>query len=212
MKSVKEVNRIIGAIGADVGNGAKVAIESRAPYRVEVTIQGTSELLFHRYDCEDVEDKAHSKKGSAARKTDNVDAYVFRDDKGNIGLPGSYLRASIINAAKFHQDPRSPRKSAADLFKAAIHSLTNVASFGQTTWDYIDKQRVLVQRAAVPRCRPCMKSGWKATIVLMCLLPEYIDPDFLNSVIVDAGRLVGVGDFRPSYGRFQIVEFKRLDD
>jgi len=33
----------------------------------------------------------------------------------------------------------------------------------------------------------------------------------LNTVISDAGRLVGVGDFRPSYGRFVVSGFKVLE-
>jgi len=28
---------------------------------------------------------------------------------------------------------------------------------------------------------------------------------------VDAGRLVGLGDFRPSFGRFSIIKFEVLD-
>ncbi|HAA05420.1 MAG TPA: hypothetical protein DCE18_18925 [Syntrophobacteraceae bacterium] len=210
-KAIKEANRIIGAI-QDVGNGATQAIKSREPYRVSVTIQGTCDLLFHRYDCEAVEEKGRSKKGSKERKTDDIETFVWRNEKGEIGLPGNYLRAAICKAAKFQQDPRSPRKSAEDIFKAGIHSMTAVASLGTTAWDCVDKQRVLVQRNAVPRCRPCFKTGWKATIVLMCVLPEYISPDFLHEVITNAGKLVGVGDYRPSYGRFNVTEFKVLDD
>ena len=37
---------------------------------------------------------------------------------------------------------------------------------------------------------------------------EYIPKDVLNDVLTNAGRLVGVGDFRPTYGRFQITGFK----
>jgi hypothetical protein len=42
----------------------------------------------------------------------------------------------------------------------------------------------------------------------MVNLPEYIPPDGLLDVIVNAGRLVGVGDSRPTYGRFQVVRFE----
>jgi hypothetical protein len=31
-------------------------------------------------------------------------------------------------------------------------------------------------------------------------------------VIDDAGRLIGVGDFRPTYGRFSVVGFKIIEN
>jgi hypothetical protein len=46
----------------------------------------------------------------------------------------------------------------------------------------------------------------------MCNLPEYVTPQLLNQTIAAAGKLVGVGDFRPSYGRFSVVAFEVLDD
>lgn len=199
-------------IGGEVPtNGAKQTIEDGIPYIAEVTIQGTADILFHRWNCEAVEQKAKAKKGSETKKSDDLESYVYRNDKGELSLPGEYLRMSIINAAKFRQDPRSPRKSAMDLFKAAVVSLTPLASFGVKQWDYEDKRRVVIQRNGITRTRPAMKSGWTITVQLQCNLPEYVEPSILNEVIGQAGRLIGVGDFRPSYGRFQVVGFKILD-
>jgi hypothetical protein len=128
-----------------------------------------------------------------------------------IALPGEYLRGAIINAAKYRQDPRSPRKSAMDLFKAGIVSLTPLASLGVEDWDYEHKCRVTIQRNGITRTRPALKAGWRATFVLSSVLPEYIPPQMLNEVIGAAGRLVGVGDFRPTYGRFSVVGFKVIN-
>jgi len=194
---------------SDAGNEP---ISFSEPYAVSVTIQGSADLLFHRWQSDAVDQKAKAAKNSAAKKTDNVESYVWRDENGQIGLPGEYLRQSIINAAKFRQDPRSPRKSAMDLFKAAVVPLTVLAPFepGVKKWDYEDRRRVVVQRNGVTRVRPAMRAGWQVTIDLQVLLPEYVGVDDLRSVIEQAGRLVGVGDFRPTYGRFGIVAFKAL--
>jgi hypothetical protein len=88
--------------------------------------------------------------------------------------------------------------------------VTTIATLGQTTWDYLDRQRVTVQRAAVTRVRPAFHSGWRATFDLSVLTPEYITPQELHSVLADAGRLVGLADFRPTYGRFAVVAFEVL--
>lgn len=191
-----------------VSPGGDEQIGYSEPYTVEVTVRGVCPILFHRWNVEAVETKAKAAKGSTAKKTDDTESYLYRGESGEVCLPGEYLRQSIINAAKFKQDPRSPRKSAMDLFKAGIVSLTDLASLGADRPDYYDKRRVMVQRQGVTRVRPAMNSGWEATVTFMVNLPEYIGESFLRQVLDDAGRLVGVGDFRPTYGRFTCAGWK----
>lgn len=196
-----------------VSNGAKAAIEQGIPYAVEVSLKGTTDLLFHRWNCEEIDQKANAAKGSKAKKTDNLESYVYRDEKGNICLPGEYVRQAVVTAAKFRQDPRSPRKSASDLFKAGIACDTILAPIGpepKQDWAYVHRCRVQVQKNGITRSRPAFNAGWEAKVILNVLLPEYINPDSLHDVLVNAGRLIGVGDFRPSYGRFSVTSFKVL--
>src|SRR3954463_12981382 len=191
----------------NVSNDGEATVITGMPYVVKVEVEGTSSLLFHRWSCDDVEAKAKAAKGSAAKKTDNVESYVWRCEDGTLGIPGEYLRMAVVNAAKFRQDPRSPRKSAMDLYKAAIVPLTELASLGVVGWDFLDRRRVMVQRNGITRERPGMQAGWSARFDLMVNLPEYVPPSSLNSVIGDAGRLIGLGDFRPTFGRFIVTSF-----
>lgn len=193
-----------------VSNDGAAAIV--APYIAEITIEGAAAILFHRWSCEGVEAKAAAAKGSKAKKEDDWESYLYRDDAGEIAIPGEYLRQSIIEAAKYRQDPRSPRKSAKDLYKAGVISLTDLATTGATEPDYLDRRRACVMRAAITRVRPALNAGWSATFQMMVQTPEYIPPQVLNAVLSDAGRLVGIGDFRPSYGRFVVSSFKVLSD
>lgn len=190
-----------------VTNGASDSINLSEPYTVNVSIRGCADFLFHRWNAEAVDEKAKAAKNSAAKKTDNLESYVYRNEEGNLAIPGEYLRQSIIHAAKFRQDPRSPRKSAMDLYKAGIVALTSLASVGKSQWDYEDRRRVVIQRNGVNRVRPALRVGWTADFELMVMTPEYIDEQALHDTISTAGRLIGVGDFRPTYGRFQIVQF-----
>lgn len=182
------------------------------PYRVMIEIEGVCPLLFHRWNNESVESKARAKKGSVEKKTDDVESFLYRDEKGFVCIPGEYVRQSVIHASKYEQDPRSPRKSLMDLMKAALVSLTELASTGLKEPDYMDKRRVVIQRSAVTRTRPALKTGWKASFILMINLPEYVPHQRLNHILQQAGRIVGVADFRPSYGRFVVTKFKVLDD
>lgn len=191
-----------------VSNGASGTIAAGEPYSVDVTIEGTASLLFHRWNNEAVASKAAAAKGSKAKKSDDVESYVARNQAGEICLPGEYIRMAIVGASKFRQDPRSPRKSAMDLYKAALIVTPDLCSLGTSEWDYLDSRRVQVMRAGITRVRPAFLPGWRADATVDVLLPEYVAPDALHEVLSMAGRLIGVGDFRPTFGRFQVVRWE----
>ena len=60
-------------------NGGREAIETGLPYICHVTIEGTADLLLHAWNCEAVAEKAAARKGSAAKKTDDLESYVRRN-------------------------------------------------------------------------------------------------------------------------------------
>ncbi len=196
-------------LGGDVPtDGGAVTIAESVPYAAHVTLLGSADLILHRWNVESVNEKAAAAKGSKAKKTDDVESYVYRNENGYIALPSEYLRQSLIHAAKFRQDPRSPRKSAMDLFKAALLVDPPLASLGVKEWDYLDTRRVVIQRNGINRTRPALRAGWRVQFTVTVLLPEYVNSATLLEVMNAAGRLIGVGDFRPTYGRFQVAEFK----
>ncbi|WP_221624478.1 hypothetical protein [Burkholderia stagnalis] len=197
---------------AGVTNGGEAIIDLSQPYRVSFELTGTSDMLMHRWNNEAVDEKSKAAKNSKAKKSDDIESYVYRNDDGMVCLPGEYVRQAIIFAAKFRQDPRSPRKSAMDLYKAGVVSLTDLASLGRDTWDYEDRRRVVIQRAGINRTRPAFKKGWKAEFDFMVLTPEYIEPTDLHAVLTQAGILIGVADFRPTYGRFGVTKYQVITD
>lgn len=194
----------------DATNGGAATIDTSQPYRVSVQLTGTADLLFHRWNSQAVDEKAKAAKNSKAKKTDDIESYVYRNDDGHLCIPGEYVRQAVVMAAKFRQDPRSPRKSAMDLYKAGVVPLTILASTGKTAWDYEDTRRVVIQRAGVNRTRPALKQGWKAEFEFLVLTPEYIAPMDLHGVMAQSGVLVGLADFRPTFGRFAITNFEVL--
>ncbi len=197
---------------ADTSNGGRDMIAFSEPYTVSVTIEGVAALLMHRWNNESVAAKADAAKGSKAKKSDDVESYVYRNPEGEIAASGAWMKGAIVTAGRYRQDPRSPRKSAMDLFKAGIVVLSDTPAIyvdGEpvSAWDYLDMRRVVVQRSAITRTRPAMHPGWRTTFDIMVMTPEYINRATLRETIEQAGRLCGIGDFRPSYGRFGIVSF-----
>ena len=207
-KSAKELLHDHDVEVAEVLNGISNPVTFAAPYTVDIEIEGTCPIIFHKWDCEAVSAKDKAKKGSKEKKSDNVEPFIYRDYDNHICLPGEYLRMAMVYASKFKQDPRSPRKSAFDIMKAAIVPMTELAKIngGTKNWDFIDQRRVVIQRNAITRMRPAFLKGWSAEIEMTCLLPEYIDIGFFREVLEMSGRLIGLADFRPTYGRFNVTK------
>jgi|SRR5215831_5523047 len=207
------------ALGGDISNAGAEIIAEEVPYRALIEVTGDCPILFCRWQCDSVAAKAAAAKGSTAKKTDDVESYVWRDENEQICLPGEYLRGSVVGkegSAKYRQDPRNPRQSAQKLCRAGIVALTDgpiTRTDGSKAmeWDYLDRRRAVVNgRGAVTRERPALRTGWNAEIVLQIQTPQYITPELLRVMLHDAGRLVGVGDFRPTFGRYSVTKFELL--
>lgn len=196
-----------------VTNGAQETIEQGLPYRLAVSIIGVAPLLFHAWNVEAVAEKAKAAKGSKAKKSDDIESYVYRDLDHSLGVPGQNFAASIQQAGRYMQDPRSPRKSALDLCRAGVVPLTPIACFEPKThaWDFEHAARVTVQRAGITRIRPAMREGWRLSFDLLITTPEYLPPPVMASLIGQAGRLVGLCDFRPTFGRFAVERLEVLE-
>lgn len=196
---------------AQISNDIDFSLEHL--FAVNMRIQGRQDILFHRWNDEEVQAKANAKKGSEEKKRDNPEAYIYRNDEGFICIPGRYLVRAIVEAGRNFQDPRSKRRMAKDLVQAAVMAdelLSPILVNGEPVkqWEYDDRQRVCIMRSAITRTRPAFKKGWQADFTLISLVPDLVTPEFLRKLVDCAGLLGGLGDFRPTYGRFRVVHWE----
>jgi hypothetical protein len=182
------------------------------PYRAKIVLEGRKSILFHGYNCDAVAAKAAATKGSAEKKIDNPEDFVYRTRDGHLGLNSIMLIQCLATAAKSFPDPRSSRKSAYDLFRAGITIDDEVVPFDGKlkTWDFLDRQRVGVNHSAVTRVRPALLAGWRMTMYIDVGAPQYITPSLLQDVLTDAGKFCGLADYRPVFGTFHVASFERL--
>ena len=66
---------------------------------------------------------------------------------------------------------------------------------------FIDSRSVVVQRNRIMRTRLRIPCGWTAQVNLT-LDDSIMDLEELKNILIDAGRRVGTGDYRPKFGRF----------
>ena len=71
---------------------------------------------------------------------------------------------------------------------------------------YVDVRPVIVARARVLRSRGAVGKGWKLEFALQ-VIDDQLGLDVLQQILEEAGRTVGVGDFRPRFGRFRVERF-----
>ena len=203
-KSKKE-----GEVFNNLENAASQLIDNSRPYLATVKIVGTAKKLFHCWKQTVVDEKASSLKNSTTKKTDDIESYVIRNEKGLITIPTANFCASIRYAGKAFADPSSPRKSMYDKLNSICVPYNEYALIndGVKTWDYVDARRVVIQRAGITRQRPGFNEGWTATFKIMVLAPDFLPPARLREIMDYAGKFQGIGDFRPSHGRFRVDGF-----
>lgn len=181
------------------------------PYEFKASIEGVVPILFNRWDCDKQEARGGSPPGSKERNTDDPKTMVYRMNDGTLGIPNYVVHGALSAAGKYMKDPRSSKKSAVDLIKAAILISPMMIPFGKKTWDFVDARRVRVNgRGAITRHRPALKEGWKLAFTITVLAPSLMGNDFLLELVTNAGRFCGIGDYHPVFGRFKVTKFENI--
>jgi len=179
-------------------------------YRVKIV--GVRPLLMHRIP-EDFDKKSRS--GEKPDPRDEAEKYLYKDSDGKICIPALNVKAAMRDAAKDYKVPSKGRKTFKDYVKAGIivepeMIPLRIPSGGdpEKSWK-VDLRPVVVQKSRIMRARPRFDE-WCLEFYVKILDP-IITPEYLRKFIEDAGRYVGLCDFRPEFGLFDLVEFKKVD-
>lgn len=189
-------------------------------YTVNVTVEGIAPLMQHRYPMPDLGNlsKGGNKSTGAKDFTQEWREYFYSETSGQIYQPSSHLEGALIKAAVGFKVAGKRGKTYKDLFSANVFiDPTNIPHEGFTVPDeldtdadkplYLDVRPVVIQRARVVRIRPCFKPGWRLSFEIQ-VADDEIQPGMLQDVLTLAGKTVGIGDYRPRFGRFNIVAFE----
>ena len=195
--------------------------------RYQVTIQGTADLLMNGFPMgETPGEKGSSKSTVAVDWSDEWRGKLYLMDDGTLYQPEAHLigclvRASVtekipgrrgktykdaVNGGVFIEPAYIPHKATLGDFEGA-KIITGPAPDGFAGAVYIDRRPVRVQRARVMRLRPALVKGWELSFEIQTLDDDF-RIDALKNILDTAGREVGIGDFRPRFGRFITTRFE----
>lgn len=172
--------------------------------KVKVMIKGTAPLLQHRYPMEEHPEEKSKKVKKIYPAQDECEKSLYMDDKLKIYQPAEHIYSCIIMAGKnFLYDKR---KMYASVLKGMILVTPSAIYHKDQNW-VIDRRPVVINRARIVRARPRF-DNWELEFEIE--YDEEVISEFKLKEIVDfAGNRVGLGDFRPLFGRFIVTEFKK---
>ena len=139
--------------------------------------------------------------------------FVF-EGYGNPAVPTEYLIRSIQEAAKASKMGKQVSQSvtpAGDELIILDYEGTKDAS---EMWEdpygrFVDCRSVRIGTSKIMRNRVRIPSGYVGAASLL-IDTSLIDVDSVKNFIIDAGRRIGVGDFRVKFGKFKVLQFNTL--
>jgi hypothetical protein len=184
---------------------------------LKLKITGTSPLMMHSDRLANPllpETKAHKELTSKRKKTDEDHLAIakseflsglYYSESTGIYIPGANFDATFKAGAKLQKLGTAWTRGALVLSDRAklIHSGPKTPEALWNDTQFVDCRGVKVGTAKVMRYRPVF-AEWA------CELEVAFNPDVLNmsevkKTLADAGALIGVCEYRPRFGRFNVV-------
>jgi hypothetical protein len=138
---------------------------------------------------------------------------AYRTDKGDLYLPAANLLSAIVQAGQFTKVGRKQLTTAkSSIVPAAVGLSPPELMFGTRTFE-VDSRPVVMAAAGGARVmrHRARLDEWKLRFDLL-LDETMIAPEAARQLVDDAGRKIGIGDFRPArrgpFGRFVVTGWK----
>jgi len=168
-----------------------------------VEIKGVRPLLMHA--PVDLGDNPIRRRGEHLTPEREAEQYLYRDPEGNIVIPAMNIKAMLRDAGRNYKI--SGRKTTyGAMIKAGIDIEPFYVPLKHNGWEP-DVRPVVVQRNRILRARPRFDE-WGLEFIIVNKDPNVLLRNIMKRIIKDAGKWIGLGDFRPEFGLFEVVIFE----
>jgi len=176
--------------------------------KIEVELTGTSPLLMNRLSLESLQKKSR-KVMKNYDPVEDAEYAAYKTEDGDLYLPMEAVFSMMIYAAGAHKIGRRSMKS---YLAGGVRVEPEQILLEPNEYE-VDLRAVVIQRARVVRARPKIRN-WKAAFTLI-YDDDILTPEPLREILDDAGKRVGLLDFRPQrngwFGTFSVTKFNQLD-
>lgn len=147
---------------------------------------------------------------------------IHADEKGEVFIPPTAFKNALYEIAKYlsERKPGKGQQTYTKHFEAGL-AVIDPAYLGVHRDDVAGQDLFLSAKgirgakggARVWRTYPVIPAGWRAKVTIHLIDPVLVSsPAVVRRYLEEAGRLIGIGRFRPSnggyYGRFNVESFK----
>lgn len=184
--------------------------------QVKVTIQGTTPLLMNRF-TEANEVKVSSglsgvHVGGKPSPREQAQARAYADETGALFIPGPNIFSCLIQAGTFHKSGKSKVTTMkSSLIPAGMSVLEIVCPLNTKDFEVDSRSVVIPSTGGRIMCHRPRLDSWQFSFTLD-IDTEMFSPQFARLLVDDAGRKVGLGDFRPArkgpFGKFHVVKWE----
>jgi len=181
------------------------------------TIKGLTPLLMHSERLanpfDDLTKELKAITGKRKKTEDDLFAMarieymggLYFDDDAGVHLPGYNILAAIVGGGKIHKLGTAVKR-AVIVNEDRVPVLYTGPKKPSALFEnkaFVDMRSVKVGTAKITRCRPKF-TEWAATFSV-AYDENSIQKSEIDQCLTSAGLMVGLGDYRPRFGRFQVV-------
>lgn len=188
--------------------------------RIQVEITGVTPILFNRFTAENEiigtsgTSPVHS--GDKGTPREQAEPKLYKDEKGNIYVPGPNVFACLIEAGKFHKlgkNKVTTQKSSLIPAGIGVNELmlpvTN-GNGGAGVWEVDTRSVVNPSTQGRIICHRPRVDAWGLAFSLE-VDTDMFAPNFVRQLVDDAGKKCGLCDYRPGrkgpFGRFVVTKW-----
>lgn len=193
--------------------------------KIKVTIQGISPLLMNRFtEAGEVAVSgatAATFKGDRGTPREQALAKRYADPDGNLYIPGANIYACIIAAGAFHKAGKSKLTTlktslipAGVMLDDLVCPLHTAAGEVLTSWEVDSRSVVIPSTGGRIMCHRPRVDEWCCTFNIDVDTSVFA-PNLVRAVVDDAGKKIGLGDYRPArkgpFGRFVVTRWEVVE-
>lgn len=185
--------------------------------KISIGITGITPLLMHRFGDDAAlaaTSSTRSSMSAADRGTprEQAEAFIYRSPDNVIALPSSNVLRSFVDGGKFHKVGKKQVTTNTESMMYACVAIDELDLPVIYTDDWsVDVRPVVVPatKGRILRYRPRF-DVWSLNCTVD-LDTSIMTPVLLRAVIDDAGKRVGLGDYRPArkgpFGRYRVDKY-----
>jgi len=172
----------------------------------KVKIRGIKPLLMHN-PVGNISNVPTRRRSEIPDPEKEAESYLYKDPEGNICIPAYMIKACIRSAGRNYR-VKQRYSTYASMIRAGIDIEPEYIPLKHNGW-MVDVRPVVVKGNRILRARPRFDE-WELEFKLINKDPAILKFDIIKKILEDAGKYYGLGDYRPEFGLFEVIEIVKV--